>query len=269
MKFITSYRFFNSGDSWKLKTDETGAAVINDGKPVYLKPDGTEVAIDMNQTNATIGRLNAEAKAHREAKEKLEATFKRYENIDPDKARDALDKLAKLDAKQLIDAGQVDQVKAQITAQYEEKLSAAQKERDAIRDQYHNTMRSNAFSRSKFIADKIAVPVDMIEAAFGKHFQVEADGSVRGYINGQPIYSPDKPGEIASFDEALSVLVNGYSNKNAILKGTGASGSGAQPGNPGAGGARVITRDEFAKMSPVMQSKVAAEAREGKVQITD
>lgn len=252
---------------WKLKTDDAGNAVLNDGKPVYVKEDGSEVSIDMNQTNQTISRLNAEAKTHREAKEAAESALKAFESIDPAKAKEAMETLAKLDQKKLIDAGQIDVVKSEISKSYEEKLAAERKQREEIADRYNSTLRSNAFSRSKFITDKIGVPVDMIEATFGKNFKIEDDGSIRGYMNGAPIYSPDRPGEVASFDEALSVLVNAYPNRDLILKGSGASGSGARQGD--GGGARQITRDDFAKLPPQQQAKMAAEAREGKIQITD
>lgn len=266
---LTDYRFFNSGDGWKLKIDANGAVVVQDGKPVYVKSDGTEVAIDINQTNGTISRLNREAQTHREAKEAAEAKARAFEGIDPTKAREAFDTLSKIDQKKLIDAGQVDVVKGEITKQYEEKLTASKKETDDIRNQYHSTMRSNAFSRSKFVTDKIDVPVDMVEAVFGGNFKVESDGQVRGYMNGQPVYSPDRPGEIASFDEALSVMVNGYANRDAILKGSGQSGSGSKGGAGGAGGARAYSRDEFARLAPAEQAKVAADARAGKATITD
>ena len=252
---------------WKLKTDESGNVVLNDGKPVYVKPDGSEVAIDMNQTNATISRLNAEAKSHREAKEAAESKLKSFESIDPDKAREAMETLSKLDQKKLIDAGQIDVVKSEISKSYEEKLAAERKQREEIAERYNSTLRSNAFNRSKFVTDKIGVPVDMIEAVFGKNFKVEDDGSIRGYMNGQPIYSPDRPGEVASFDEALSVLVGAYPNRDAILKGSGASGSGSRPGD--GGGARQITRSDFEKMNPVQQGKMAAEMREGKITLVD
>ena len=51
----------------KLKLDANGNVVLQDGKPVYIKDDGTEIAFDAAGTVATISRLNAEAKGHREA----------------------------------------------------------------------------------------------------------------------------------------------------------------------------------------------------------
>ena len=45
---------------------------MTDGKPVFVEDDGKEIAIDVAQTRATITRLNGEARAHREAKEKAD-----------------------------------------------------------------------------------------------------------------------------------------------------------------------------------------------------
>ncbi len=57
----------------KLKLDENGYVVVQDGKPVYVHDDGKEVAFDAPQTVQKISTLNGEAKQHREAKEAAEA----------------------------------------------------------------------------------------------------------------------------------------------------------------------------------------------------
>jgi hypothetical protein len=253
---------------WKLKIDENGNVVIKDGKPVYIKDDGSEIAIDINQTNQTISRLNAEAKSHREAKETAEAELKKFEGLEPEAAREAIETTKKIDQKKLIDAGKVDEVRAEVTKSYDAKLAEQKKLYDDINTRYEHTVRSNAFTRSKFITDKIAVPPDMIEAAFGNHFKIEADGSLRAYVNGQPIYSPDRPGEIATFDEALSELVKQYPHRDQILKGGGHSGSGSLPSG-GGGGRATYTRADYVKMSPADQARIAGEAREGKAEIVD
>lgn len=66
----------------KLKLDENGNAVLQDGKPVYVHDDGKEVAFDAPGTVATITRLNSEAKGHRERAENAEKAVKAFEGID-------------------------------------------------------------------------------------------------------------------------------------------------------------------------------------------
>ena len=66
----------------KLKLDDKGIAVIQDGKPVYVKDDGTDVAFDVTGTLATIARLNGEAKSNRERAETTELKLKGFDGID-------------------------------------------------------------------------------------------------------------------------------------------------------------------------------------------
>lgn len=218
----------------KLKLDENGHVVVQDGKPVYVHDDGKEVAFDALQTVATITRLNGEAKTHREAKEQFEAQVKAFEGLDPVKVKEALGIVQNLDAKKLVDAGEVDKVKAEITdalkKTYEPQIQQLTTERDAVQQQLHSELIGGGFARSKYIQDNIAVPVDMIQATFGKNFQIENGKVVAVGTDGQKIYSRTRPGEIADFDEALETLVGGYQYKDSILKGSQSQGGGFQGG---------------------------------------
>ena len=218
----------------KLKLDENGHVVVQDGKPVYVHDDGKEVAFDAPQTVATITRLNGEAKTHREAKEQFEAQVKAFEGLDPVKVKEALGIVQNLDAKKLVDAGEVDKVKAEITdalkKTYEPQIQQLTTERDAVQQQLHSELIGGGFARSKYIQDNIAVPADMIQAQFGKNFQIENGKVVAVGADGQKIYSRARPGEVADFDEALESLVGGYPHKDSILKGGQGSGGGFQGG---------------------------------------
>ncbi|WP_369581533.1 DUF6651 domain-containing protein [Kingella oralis] len=212
----------------KLKIDEQNHAVLQDGKPVYVHDDGKEVPYDVPQMVTKIGSLNAEAKQQREAKEAVEAKLKSFDGLDADKAKKALETVANLDAKKLIDAGEVEKVKAEMAKAYETKLSEAQAETDKVRGQFHQSLLGGEFARSKFIAEKIAVPADMVQAVFAKHFSVSEDGKLQAKdALGNPIYSRVNVGSLADFDEALETLVSSYPNKDSILKGNQSNGSGA------------------------------------------
>lgn len=216
----------------KLKLDANGNVVVQDGKPVYTKDDGTDVAFDAVGTTQAITRLNGEAMGHRERADKAEKAIKAFEGIDPAAAAQALDTVAKLDQKKLIDAGEVDRVKADITKNWETKVSTAEARAQQLEQQLNGELIGGNFARSKVVAEKLAIPADLVQAAFGSAFKVE-DGRVVAYDKqGQKIYSASNPSELAGFDEALDSLVNAYPNKDQILRGTGASGSGAS-GSPG------------------------------------
>lgn len=215
----------------KLKIDENGNAVLQDGKPVYVHDDGKEVAFDAPATVATITRLNAEAKTHREGKEAAEKLLKGFDGIeDPAAARKALETLANLDAKKLVDAGEIEKVKSEISKAFQAQLDEANTKAQTLEQQLYGEKIGGSFARSKVIAEKLAVPADMVQATFGNRFKIE-DGKVVAYdANGNKIFSRARPGELADFDEALETLVDSYPHKDHILKSSGANGGGAPNG---------------------------------------
>lgn len=228
----------------KLKLDDKGNAVLQDGKPVYVHDDGKEVAFDVEQTVATIKRLNDECKSHREGKEAALEKLKLYDGIDPEAARKAIVTIKNIDDKKLVDAGKVEEVKAAAVKAAQEQAAAAEKayaaeiaRRDAEIAKLAEELRSEkiggSFSRSKFIADNLVIPSDMVQARFGHHFKIE-EGKVIAYDSaGNKIYSRARPGEVADFDEALETLVDQYPQKDSILKGKVAPGGGAGAGDGG------------------------------------
>ena len=240
----------------KLKTDDAGHAVVVDGKPVYLYEDGREIPFDAAATVATISRINGEAKSQREKREAADAALKAFDGLDPVAARKALELTANLDAKKLIDAGEVEKVKAETAKAYEDKLKALHEqfkpvveERDTLHNKLIERTIGSAFNGSKFIADKLAIPADLVQAAFGRAFKVEGEKVVAYASNGEKIYSRERPGEVAGFDEALSMLVETYPKRDMILKGPGASGSGAR-GSGGGAGSKEMKRGAFEALSP-------------------
>ncbi|UOF79508.1 hypothetical protein [Caudoviricetes sp.] len=226
----------------KLKLTPEGHAVVKDGKPVYVHDDGTEVAFDAPGTVATITRLNHEAKGHRERAEAAEAALKPFEGIeDATKARKALELVANLDAKKLVDAGERDKAIEQAIKAVEDKFAPVIKENQTLSAQLHAHMVGGAFSRSKYIAEKFATEgpagVEIAQALFGKQLKVE-DGKVVAYdANGSKIYSRARPGELADTEEAIEILVESHPHKAHLVKGSGATGGGAQNNGGGGGGA--------------------------------
>ncbi|OCG66597.1 hypothetical protein A9G41_12325 [Gilliamella sp. Nev5-1] len=252
----------------KLKTIDvngTTYAVIENGNPVYVHDDGKEIPFDAVASLNKISALNGEAKAHREAKEKVEAELKKFANIaDPAKAIEALDIVTKLDQKKLIDVGEVDKVKAEITKVYQTQVDTAKAESEALKSQLYNEMIGGRFNSSKYIKDKVAIPPDFVQSRFGSSFKIE-DGKVVAYDqSGNKIYSRAKPGEIAEFDEALEFLIDNYPQKDYILKASGNQGGGAQQSQHQAG-QKTMKRSSFDALGPLEKQ---AALKDG-VQITD
>lgn len=215
----------------KLKLDENGNAVLKDGKPVYVYDDGKEVTLDGGELFGKIKTLNEENKSWREKAQAAEDKVSKYGDIDPTEVEAFLDEIDALGGFEAIRKGSkvdVEQIKAEMSKVYDAKLA----EKDTIiagKDGHIYKLEVSNRFKSSPIMEKLVLPPDLAESAFGSNFKIE-EGSVVGYLNGQRIFSREKPGELASFDEALAQVIDAYPMKDRILKGSGSSGSGAQGG---------------------------------------
>lgn len=220
--------------------------------PVFVAADGKATPFDADSTIGTISRLNGEAKAHRERAEKAEGALKAFDGIsDAEAARKALATVANLDAKKLVDAGEVEKVKAAAVESVRAQFEPVVKKAADLEAMLYAEKIGGAFARSRYIAEKIAVPPDMLQAAFGRHFAIDGGRIVAKDANGTPLFSRQRHGEPADFEEAIEVLVESYQHKASILKGANASGGGAQHTNGTAGGARkTMPKAEFDKLAP-------------------
>lgn len=243
----------------KLKLDANGNVVVQDGKPVYVADDGKEIAFDVVGTQATIGRLNSEAKGNRERAEAAEKSLKSFDGIaDPAAALKALETVSSLDAKKLIDAGEVEKVKSEISKAFQAQLDQANGKAQTLEQALYGEKVGGAFARSKMIAEKLAIPADLVQARFGQQFKIEEGKTVAYDMHGNKIYSRARPGEIADFDEALESLIDQYPYKDTILKSSGASGSGAHGNSQGAGGSKTLTQAQFQSMTPAARAAAFA-----------
>ena len=246
----------------KVKTfehEEKVYAVLKDGNPVYVDDDGKETTYDPVAMHATIGRLNKESQTHREAKEAAEASLKKFGDLDTEAATKAIKTVKNLDDKKLIDAGEVDRVIKEKTKTFQTALDESKAETEALRTKYDSEKINSAFASSAYIKEKMAVPSDMAQATFGKHFVFKEGVMTPVDTAGNTIYSDSNPGDIATFDEALEKVVKSYPHRDSILKGKGHTGSGTTPPGGGNGTGRKVTRKEFEAAPPAQQQKFATD----------
>lgn len=245
-------------------------AEVDDGKPIIVDDDGKEAPFDFAHTRNTITRLNRESQAQREAREAAEGRLRSFEGIDDaDAARKALETVANLKSGELFQAGQVEEIKSQARRAAEEQVSAAarehatklknaERERDRFKGELENERLDLAFSRSKFITERAAVPAAMMKAQFGPNFKFEDGKMVAHYPNGDKVFSLSRPGDLANFEEAIETLVEQYPYRDNILKGTGSSGSGSRGGSSGGATGRTMTMASFNALTPVQQAQMMA-----------
>lgn len=247
----------------KLKTEEVNGkqyAVLLDGKPVYILDDGKEEAVDANALTERAAHLQSEARNAFTARDEAKAKLRAFDGMDADKARSALDVVSKLDQKKLIDAGKVDEVRAEVEKSFKEQVTTLTSERDNLTKELYNERIGGRFARSSLIVgDKatVAIPADMVQAKFGNQFKME-DGKVVPYdLNGNKIYSKktERAGELADFDEALGIMIDAYPGKASILKGAGGQGGGGNGNRGGGGDGKTMTRTAFEGLSPAERAK--------------
>lgn len=250
-------------NGWKI--DANGNLELKDGNPIYVDASGREISVD----NTTISRLNAEAKQHRERAEAAEVALKAFEGIDPAIAKKAVETLKNIDAKKLIDAGEVDKVKQEISQQFTAQLSEKDKALGDIKNELDNLRITSVFSQSQFIRDRIAVPADMFEASFRNYVKVK-DGQIEFYDrSGNRLMSKSKLGDYASGDEAFELLVESHPQKDVILKANANGGMGGTGGGGARPGQRRISRSDFEKLSPSEQANTALASKKGEITIVD
>jgi len=250
----------------KLKVNEEGAVVLSeDGLPVWVLDDETEVAYDVPKVISDLQKANAESAGRRKKIDELEAKVKPFEGLDIDEARKAIETVKSYDDKQLLDVGEVEKVKKATGEAYEVRIVELQKdltskiEERELRlkkkdKQINDLLIKGAFTASRFLAEKTTMPTEIAYSHFGKFFTVEeTDGSLRtvaAYESGEKVYSDIDPGSLAQPEEAIEKLVNKCPYKDSILKGAGGSGTGAiSPG--GKDGAPPVTIAE--RMYPTMK----------------
>lgn len=241
---------------WKMNGE---AIEVQNGNPVWIHEDGKEAPFDAARALTKIPELQTEAKGYREKLEELERKWKALPDAvtsDPEKAIKDLEIARNLADKKLIDAGQVDTVKAEAQRALKEQLEQHKAEYDGKLQASQGVIRKltigNQFATSKLFNGDDAVfilPPHVAESHFGRFLDVEPDGTFVAYYDEakkQPIYSRERPGEKAAFDEAILAIADKDPGKDRITRASGSGGSGAPaPAAGGKAGSKSMARSAF------------------------
>jgi hypothetical protein len=234
----------------KLKLNDQGFAVVQDGKPVYTDDSGNDIPFDAPAAMAKITALNSESKTHRLKAEEATTALKSFEGIDPAAAAKALQFAQSMEGKKVMDDEGIKTLITNAVKPLQEQLAAKDTDLATKDGHIYKLEVGNRFATSSYLKEKtiLGETPDLAEARFGRNFKVEG-GKVAAYdAAGNQIYSRTKPGEPADFDEALAILVESHPGRDHILKGTGASGSGSRGSQGGGGqGSKTKPRSEYEK----------------------
>lgn len=237
----------------QLKLSDDGHVVLNEeSKPMVVDENGKEFALDYNGLYSKIPSLNEEAKKHRLKAQEYEQKLKLFDGIEDleawkSQAQEALEKVQTLDQSQMVAAGEVEKLKAEMEKAFVGKHQKALEQFEKAKQDYEAKLSEkdgllykmairSEFAKSPTISEKTVLPPDIAEVYFGKHFKVEVHNGepiVVGYLpSGDMVFSSERPGEPADFEEAIQAIISAYPLKDRILKGS-ASGSGSTGGTGG------------------------------------
>jgi hypothetical protein len=146
----------------------------------------------------------------------------------------------------------ISRLNAELAAARSESLKIVS-ERDQLQKSLVAETVGARLARSK-VAEKLALPLDIVQARFSGAFTIE-NGDLTAYDDaGQKLYSRANPGKVAQFEEAIEILIDRHPSRQHILKGTeaviGMNGSATAPGSS-------ITRAAFAALPPSKQMETA------------
>lgn len=235
----------------KLKRDAAGQVVVQDEKPVYVRDDGSEVAFDAPHAIAKIKELGDDRDKWRTDATTSKTALDAFKGLDPQTAKDAVDKLKTIDQGKLLAADKVEdlkkQVAADITAGWEQKLkdsqTALENEKTALateKARVHKLVLGAQFAKDPHFVSpdggktppKTFLSPEIGLEFFGRFFEPSADGEsfVAKYPNGKEMYSPAKPGNPPTFAEAIAMLVAERADKGQFMRDQSGSGAGANGG---------------------------------------
>lgn len=253
----------------KLKLDDKGVAVLEEGRPVYIGSDDKEIALDPPQMYQKIIDLGAENKKRREGLDSASTQLKLFEGIDDlsvwkEEADKALETVTNYKDKDWLRVDKVDKLKKDMKEAFDDQLDGAKKSFGAKEvehqgvvgkkdKQIRELMVSNRFATSVYFSGtspKTNLPPEIAETYFGSFFKVEEEEKTGKLVliaydaRGDQIYSRANPGERAEFDEAMAAIFDAYPGKDKLLKGS-AGGSG---GSGGTGDSDGGDTDELKKL---------------------
>jgi hypothetical protein len=247
---------------------------VQDGKPVCVNDKGDEVPFDVAHAVSKVKEVSEERDILRGERDTLKTALGSYvvdgAPLDPEKAKEAVRTFANLDKGKLKDAAEVEEIKRATAAAYEAQITSLKSshsgEVSTLRNQLYEAVVGEQFGTSTFVKERLVLPPDIARDTFGNKLQRNEKGEITGgwgfaledgkmvpYLKGAKIFSSAKPGNVASFDEALAAMVNEYPHKESILKGSGAGGTGAQPNLGGSGGKKSVDRATFDAWGPEQQ----------------
>ncbi len=205
-------------------TENGNIKIGSNGQPTVVGDDEKEYTIDAIGAATRITELNSESADHRKnaSKYKKENETLTTQNTDLQTTVDSIDDKNTV---------KIDELKSEINSAWEGKESAWNDEKKTLTDNLFDSTVGQKFASSAAVKTTI-LPPSIAKNTYGGFYKPDGSAVDR---SGNPIYSKEKPGELATFEESLTILIDTDPDRDSILKGSGASGSGSSTRQNGDG----------------------------------
>lgn len=214
--------------TWTLKQDDNGNAILQDGLPVYVKPDGTEVPYDVSKAQTSIHELGRENQSWREKYQSANEIASKYKDLDYEEVQKALETVSKLDNKQILEASEYEQRIAAVKKSLEEQLTSAQQELTNLRQSNAIGKIKAGIAASPFMK-QAAVSAETLHTLLRDNFKVEQNGDFYAVdSNGNKILNDS--GHVATVEEAVVSLMHNHPDLALFTKPSGNQGAGVSNG---------------------------------------
>lgn len=221
---------------WKMDGDKI---VVADGNPIWVYDDGKEAGFNAESALKSIKDVTAESMGRKAKIKEMETSMAPFSGIENPgewigNAKKALETVGNLKDKEIVDAGEIDKLKRAVAESYEVRIadiskSHAESLKKATDDlsgkdaAIRKMVVEGAFNRSEFLREKTVLLPEFAYNTFGKHFKVDEDGDQIKVsatdAKGNQVFSLKNPGEAASPEEAIEIIINSHPQKDSILKG--------------------------------------------------
>jgi hypothetical protein len=200
-------------------------------------------------------------KKDRDAKlKKLTADFEKFKDLDPEKAREALNKIQEAEDKALKVKGDWDSREKALKSGFDTEKTTWATEKSEYETALDELVIFNELSRAGSLPEVKLRDAELIQPHIKRFVKREGkkDYKILDEVGEVRYGSDGKPLRLDSFLRELRE----HSKMSIFFEATGASGSGAPPNTSGAGKAKSMKRDDFNKLSPedqmaTIKSKIA------------
>ena len=246
------------------------AITIFDSKeevPESLRESAQEVDgkfhVDASALTSKLQEILGEKKTRDAEVRRLKAEFEKYKDLDPEKAREALQNIQDAEAEKLKAKGDWDSREKALKSGFDTEKTAWTAEKSTYETALDDLVIFNELARVGALPEVKLRDAELIQPHISRF--VKRKG-LKDYevldASGQVRYGPD--GNPLKLDSFLRELRE-HPKMSIFFEATGASGSGAPSSTGGAGKSKTMKRAEFDKLDPIS----AMEAVKAKVAIVD